>query len=274
MKTGAERCLPAELRVRPWFQQCGTILVAHALGRPAGDTSGRSPWLIAALPSTSGCGRWPSQEPSTTAQAVDEESGGEAREAGGGVARDAQRSCPCRSWPVLLPEPWTPSRSGGTGGVVTAWVLFDGSNGIHVNRRTRIRDQERSPIAADLKRLMRAKSRRGRRTLAHTADVAEAHRQVPIHPQDWHMLGRSSLRPCCGDLRSGVRVLFLVVGRRGDRACHAVLCRKQSGHVACTCCGRFPPRGRRSRVSPHTPRLLRGLCHRRGSSFLAKDRRW
>ena len=68
------------------------------------------------------------------------------------------------------------------GGVVTARVLFDGTNGIYVNQRTRIRDHERSPIAADLKRLMREKSQSGRRTFALTADVAEAHRQV-------HMLG-------------------------------------------------------------------------------------
>ena len=74
-----------------------------------------------------------------------------------------------------------------SGGVVTARVLFDGTNGIYVNRRTRIRDQKRSPIAADLKRLMREHSRTGRRTFALTADVAEA--QVPIHPQDWHVIG-------------------------------------------------------------------------------------
>ena len=74
------------------------------------------------------------------------------------------------------------------GRVVTAQVLFDGTNGIYVNRRTRIRDQERSPIAADLKRLMREKSQRGRRTFAITADVAEALRQVPINPRDWHVL--------------------------------------------------------------------------------------
>ena len=80
------------------------------------------------------------------------------------------------------------------GRVVTARVLFDDTNGIYVNCRTRVRDQERSPILADLKRLMREKSRRGRRTLALTADVAEVHRQVPIHPQDWLML-RCQVRP-------------------------------------------------------------------------------
>ena len=74
-------------------------------------------------------------------------------------------------------------------GVVSARVLFDGSNGIAVNRRTRIRDQERAPVAADPKRVMREKARLGERTLALTADVAEAHRQIPIHPRDWHLLG-------------------------------------------------------------------------------------
>ena len=77
----------------------------------------------------------------------------------------------------------------GANGVVSARVLFDGSNGIAVNRRTRIRDQERAPVAADLKRVMREKARLGEKTFALTADVAEAHRQNPIHPRDWHLQG-------------------------------------------------------------------------------------
>ena len=40
-------------------------------------------------------------------------------------------------------------------GVVTSHVLSDGSNGIAVNRRTRIRDQETAFVATDLKRVMR-----------------------------------------------------------------------------------------------------------------------
>ena len=54
---------------------------------------------------------------------------------------------------------------------------------------TRIRDQERSPIAADLKGAMREKAELGQPTFALTADVSEAHRQVPVHPSDWHFLG-------------------------------------------------------------------------------------
>ena len=74
------------------------------------------------------------------------------------------------------------------GGAVSARVLFDGTHGITVNTRTRIRDQERGPIAADLKRIMREKSRVGVSTFALTADVSEAHRQIPVAEQDWHLL--------------------------------------------------------------------------------------
>ena len=58
-----------------------------------------------------------------------------------------------------------------------------------MNHRTRIRDQERAPVAADLKRVLREKARLGEKTFALTADVAEAHTQIPIHPRDWHFLG-------------------------------------------------------------------------------------
>ena len=45
-----------------------------------------------------------------------------------------------------------------------------------------------APIAADLKRAMREKAKLDELTFALTADVTEAHTQVPIHPDDWHYL--------------------------------------------------------------------------------------
>ena len=42
---------------------------------------------------------------------------------------------------------------------VSARVLFDGTRGQSVSRRIQIRDQERAPIASDLKRVLREKSR-------------------------------------------------------------------------------------------------------------------
>ena len=74
-------------------------------------------------------------------------------------------------------------------GEVTAKVLHDGTNGLSVNTKTRLRDQERSPISSDIKRAMREKASRGLSTFALTADVKEAHRQIPIDPRDWHLLG-------------------------------------------------------------------------------------
>ena len=60
------------------------------------------------------------------------------------------------------------------GGTITARVLHDGTNGISVNRRTRVRDQERFPTAADVKRIMREKAAIGEQSFALTADVKEA----------------------------------------------------------------------------------------------------
>ena len=47
------------------------------------------------------------------------------------------------------------------GGVVSARVLCDGTNGNFGNTSTHLRDQERAPVAPDLKRLMRERSRSG-----------------------------------------------------------------------------------------------------------------
>ena len=66
----------------------------------------------------------------------------------------------------------------------TARVLFDATNGIFVNRRT---SQERTPIAAEVNQAMREKAKQGVRTFALTADVSEAHRQIPIDERDWQL---------------------------------------------------------------------------------------
>ena len=78
-------------------------------------------------------------------------------------------------------------------GVVTA-------SGITVNKRTRMRDQERAPISSDLKRVMQENATGGPPTFPHTADVAEAHCQVPA---------RNSC-PHCWDVRRRFGDLLLV----------------------------------------------------------------
>ena len=59
------------------------------------------------------------------------------------------------------------SRKDKPNGVVTARVLFDGTNGISINIRTRIKVYGRSA----------------------RANVAEAHRQVSVDEQDWLLFG-------------------------------------------------------------------------------------
>ena len=93
-----------------------------------------------------------------------------------------------RQFPDLVVASLGAQRNEKSGCDITARVLFDGTHGLCVNSRTRLRDQERAPIAADFKRTMREKVKIDELTVALTADVTEAHRQVPIHPDDWHFL--------------------------------------------------------------------------------------
>ena len=92
-------------------------------------------------------------------------------------------------YPGLVIASLRANRKEKSDGSITARVLHDGSNGIAVNKWTRVRDQERCPMASDLKRAMREKSKRGETTFALTADVKEAHRQIPIAEEDWRLLG-------------------------------------------------------------------------------------
>ena len=92
-------------------------------------------------------------------------------------------------FPGLIVASLGANRKEKSDGSVTARVLHDVSNGIPVNKRVRVRDQERCPMASDLKRSMREKAKRGETTFALTADVKEAHRQIPIAEEDWRLLG-------------------------------------------------------------------------------------
>ena len=118
------------------------------------------------------------------------------------------RSSYCRNWKPRKRYPSLVIASLGTNrkekpcGQIKARVLFDGTNGLEVNKRTRVLDQERAPIAADLKRSVRAKAARGETTSAQ------------IHPQDWRLLG-------C-QVRPGGDVFINTVGTFGvaSASCH------------------------------------------------------
>ncbi len=79
------------------------------------------------------------------------------------------------------------------GDVSSVRLVLDGTHGVVLNRAIRQRDQDRCPVASDVRRVQREQSTsRGAWGLA--LDVREAHRLPRVHPLDWtHQGCRSSL---------------------------------------------------------------------------------
>jgi hypothetical protein len=63
-------------------------------------------------------------------------------------------------------------------------IVLDGSRGVGVNTSIRVRDQDRCPTAADVKRQQREQDAT-RRGLGLAVDVSEAHRLPRVHHSDW-----------------------------------------------------------------------------------------
>ena len=87
-------------------------------------------------------------------------------------------------------------------GVISARVVFDGTNGSYVNNSTHLRDQERSPVAGDIKRFMREKARVGEPTFGLTADIRRLIGRFLSTPLtgicsglSWNQMERFSLTP-------------------------------------------------------------------------------
>ena len=70
-------------------------------------------------------------------------------------------------------------------GVVTGLrIVMDGTHGVEVNSRIRVRDQDQCPIAADVKRVQRAQAREAA-CWGLAVDVKEAHRLPVVRAQFW-----------------------------------------------------------------------------------------
>ncbi len=64
-------------------------------------------------------------------------------------------------------------------------MLFDGTFGSGLNPRIRVRDKDRGPATADIKKVLGLQAMTKRRTLGITADVRDAHREIPVREADW-----------------------------------------------------------------------------------------
>ncbi len=81
------------------------------------------------------------------------------------------------------------------GEVSNVRLVLDGTHGVVVNRAIKQRDQDRCPVAADVRRVQREQALT-RPALGLALDVREAHRLPRVHPGDWEHQGcRSSLSP-------------------------------------------------------------------------------
>ena len=76
------------------------------------------------------------------------------------------------------------AKTDGSGKVTGVRIVMDGTHGVDVNTRIRVRDQDMCPIAADVKRLQRAQFVE-RECLGLAIDVKEAHRLPLIRHEDW-----------------------------------------------------------------------------------------
>ena len=65
-------------------------------------------------------------------------------------------------------------------------IVLDGTHGVQLNRRIRVRDQDRCPTALDVKRQQR-EQQGCRRGLGLAADAKDAHRLPVVDPRDWRL---------------------------------------------------------------------------------------
>ena len=71
---------------------------------------------------------------------------------------------------------------------LTIRLLFSRTHGVPVNKGIRVRDQDKSPAAQDIKRVLRELAESHGPKFGFKVDVKGAHRLIPISPQDWHLL--------------------------------------------------------------------------------------
>ena len=75
-----------------------------------------------------------------------------------------------------------------TGDTISVRIVLDGTHRVSLNNNIRVRDQDRCPTAADVRRIQREQATH-RRGVGLAADVKSAHRLPAVSPEDWHLQG-------------------------------------------------------------------------------------
>ncbi len=109
-----------------------------------------------------------------------------------GLAEELTEAEVRRRWPTASIASLGALEKTDANGSVSVRLLFDATTGVDLNARIRVRDQEQTPGAPDIKRYQREQARELFPTLGLTVDVRDAHRTVQIRQADWkHQLCRS-----------------------------------------------------------------------------------
>ncbi len=74
------------------------------------------------------------------------------------------------------------------GDVHSIRMVLDGTHGVNLNTQIRVRDQDRCPTAADIRRVQRAQAR-STPGVGLAVDIKSAHRLPAVDPRDWHLQG-------------------------------------------------------------------------------------
>ena len=64
-------------------------------------------------------------------------------------------------------------------------VIFDGSNGVDLNKHIRVRDQVKYPTAADAKAVVAEAADEGGPHFSLVYDITKAHRRIATVREDW-----------------------------------------------------------------------------------------
>ena len=246
---GVTGLAPTVRGVSTWRSSSLRIVALRARSRPehpwfrrnrGRDGHGSLRWLLATTLAERSEARWLTRHTKNLHRGL-----GRPEQSRSRAGNDGSKCPNCSSW-IRRCVPWS-LRKDKLGGIIAARVLFDGTNGIMVNKRTRMRDQERAPIAVDLKRFTREKSTHDEYTFALTADATEAHRKIPIAPCDWYLLGRqvpsgSVYINLVGTF--GVWLLPLASCRVHSGTCLTIPCGPPCEDLAHACCGRCSLRRR------------------------------
>ena len=131
-------------------------------------------------------------------------------------------------------------------GEIVVRILHDGPRGVDVNTRMKVGDRDPGPLAADVKRVLRAQADHPEPFKDLIVDVEGAHRLIPAREKDWGLQactpeGESDThtREHSGHIRDRKRVLLVVKSRQRTRASHALRCCSQGAPLALACCRRL-----------------------------------